>query len=298
MKKVIQTSLLLWLVSSAAAQEKLADYDWNDLAQRHELLGGQVVSMDGVSVLKIENTNDTALQLSLFKISNPPVSKMVYAITGEVRHEDVRGDGYLEMWNCFPPLKSGLPEGKYFSRTLDGSGEMGRITGTSGWRNFSLLFNRAGSSSPPTQLEINIFLPGRGTVYLRPAKLIEYKGNNFLSGGGAPNTWWSSRQAGMIGGIGGSVIGCFGVLIGCLAGMGKARQFVLALTKIFIVLGILLTIAGLAAAALKQPYAVWYVLLLPGVILTSVFGANLRSIQRRYDDLEIRRMTSIDVMGS
>jgi hypothetical protein len=114
----------------------------------------------------------------------------------------------------------------------------------------------------------------------------------------ASHGWWMAKQAGMIGGIGGGVIGCFGALIGCLAGMGKARRFVLAMTKIFIMLGILLTIAGLVAIVLKQPYAVWYVLLLPGVILTLVFSLNLPSIQRRYDDLEIRRMTSIDAMGS
>jgi len=111
----------------------------------------------------------------------------------------------------------------------------------------------------------------------------------------ASHGWWSAKQGGMIGGIGGSVIGCFGGLLGCLAGMGKVRKFVLAMTKIFIVLGIFLTIVGLVAVVLKQPYAVWYVLLLPGVILTAVFGANLRPIKRRYDDLEIRRMTSLDV---
>ncbi|MGA3284697.1 MAG: hypothetical protein ABSD57_09600 [Verrucomicrobiota bacterium] len=122
--------------------------------------------------------------------------------------------------------------------------------------------------------------------------------SGFFTNKTASQGWWSAKQGGMIGGIGGSVIGCFGGLLGCLAGRGKARRFVLAMTKIFIVLGSLLTIAGLAAVALKQPYAVWYVLLLPGIILTSVFGATLRSIQRRYDDLEIRRMASIDAMRS
>jgi hypothetical protein len=120
---------------------------------------------------------------------------------------------------------------------------------------------------------------------------------SFFTNKAASHSWWSAKQGGMIGGIGGSVIGCFGGLLGCLAGMGKARKFVLTATKIFIVLGIFLTIAGLVAVVLKQPYAVWYVLLLSGVILTSVFWTNLRPIKRRYDDLEIRRMASIDAMG-
>jgi hypothetical protein len=284
MKKLFQMSLWLWFVSSAAAQQELRDYDWKSLQQQHALLGGEVVMVDGVPVLKIEKTNDMPVTLPLFKISNPPASSLSYAVAGQVKYEKVQGDGYLEMWNIFAPLKPGAAEAQYFSRTLGDAGETGKITGTSDWRKFLLPFNRAGSAGPPTRLEINLVLPGRGTVYLRPMKLT-----------GTVSGWWSAKQGGLIGGIGGSVIGCFGALIGCLAGMGKARKFVLTTAKGFIGLGILLTIAGLVAVVCKQPYAVWYVLLLTGIILTSVFGANLRSIQKRYDNLEIRRMTSIDV---
>jgi hypothetical protein len=111
-------------------------------------------------------------------------------------------------------------------------------------------------------------------------------------------SWWSPEQIGLFGGIGGSVIGFFGGLLGLLASIGKARNFVLTTMKMFIALGILLTIAGFVAVVSSQPYAVWYALLLPGVILTLVFSLNLPSIQRRYDELEIRRMTSIDATGS
>jgi hypothetical protein len=136
-------------------------------------------------------------------------------------------------------------------------------------------------------LELKLVLPGSGTVYLRPIKLLEVTGS-----------WWSPQQIGLIGGIGGSVIGCFGALLGLLASKGKTRNFVLTTMKIFIALGILLTIAGFVAVVSNQPYVVWYALLLPGVILTLVFSLNLPSIQRRYDELEIRRMTSVDTMGS
>lgn len=297
MKRLLQIGLLFVAAASAVAQQNLAKYDWKDLAQRHELRGGQVISMDGFSVLKIENTNDLPLQLSLLRIVHPPISNLLYAVVGQIKYENVHGDGYLEMWNDFLPLHPGMPEGRYFSRTLGTSGEMGKITGTCDWRQFLLPFNRTGASGPPTRLEINIFLPGRGTVYLRAVKLVEFKGNTFSLGGEASAGWWSSRQGGMIGGIGGSVIGCFGGLLGCLAGMAKARKFVLVMTKIFIGLGILLTVAGLIAAVLKQPYAVWYVLILPGIILTAVFAAILPAVKKRYDDLEIRRMASVDATG-
>jgi hypothetical protein len=158
------------------------------------------------------------------------------------------------------------------------------------WRQCKLTVNRSDVYGPPTQFELKLWFSGSGTIYLRPIKLLE-PAKTFRN-------WWSPEQSGLIGGIGGSIIGCFGGLIGWLVSKGKARKFVLAMTAIFIVLGILLTIAGLVAAILKQPYSVWYALLLPGVILVLVFSLNLHSIQRRYDELEIRRMTSVDTMGS
>jgi len=285
MKKLFPISLCLWFVSSAAAQQAWHEYDWKNLQQQHALLSGEVVVVAGAPVLKIENTNDAPVTFHLCKISNPPVASLTYAVAGQVKYENVQGDGYLEMWNVFAPRQPGAAEAQFFSRTLGDAGDMGKITGTSDWRTFVLPFYRTGTAGPPTRLEINLFLPGHGTVYLQPMKLTD-----------AVSGWWSAKQGGLIGGIGGTVIGCFGALIGCLAGMGKARKFVLTATKVFIGLGILLTGAGLVAVVVKQPYAVWYLLLLTGVILTSVFGANLRSIRKRYDDLEMRRMTAMDAM--
>jgi hypothetical protein len=118
---------------------------------------------------------------------------------------------------------------------------------------------------------------------------------------GIAGSWWSVKKSGMVGGavgIFGGIVGCFGGLVGCLAGFGKARKFVLTTTKIFIALGMLLTIIGIVAIACGEPFFVWNIFLLPGVMLTLIFSLNFPLIQRRYDDLEIRRMASIDAMGS
>ena len=135
-------------------------------------------------------------------------------------------------------------------------------------------------------MELRLSLDGSGIVYLRPIKLM-----------GIKSDWWSPEQSGLIGGIGGALIGCLGALIGILASMGKARRFVLTSTVILIVAGILLVITGIVAVAMKQPYAVWYPLLLGGAILTFVLSINFYSIKRRYEDQEIRRMTSMDATG-
>ena len=130
-------------------------------------------------------------------------------------------------------------------------------------------------------------------VVVAPSDEAEY----FAKVMGVIQSWWSPEQIGYIGGIGGSLIGCLGALIGCLAGLGKARCFVLASTRISIGLGLALTIAGLIALLGKQPYAVWFPLVLTGGILTFVLAVNLYPIKRRYDDQEIRRMTSLDATG-
>lgn len=295
MKKLIRISLALWLVPCAMAQQAIRNYDWPDLQQHHELQGGEVVSLDGQSVLKIENTNDSPMQLHLFKIVKPPVgTSAVYALSGRVKYAQVRGDGYLEMWNYFPPVRPGLPEGQYLSRTLGDEGEMAKITGTSDWRKFSLPFNPMGASGAPTRLEINLMLPGHGTVYLSPLKLIQYPGGSAATGASPANPWWSQETAWWISCVGGPAVGCLGALLGWLAGKGKARNLVLATWKACIAGGVLSLIATFVALAVGQPSYVWVALLMFGIIPTVIFSVIWPSAKKRYDDLELRRMVSMD----
>jgi hypothetical protein len=318
MNKLIQLSLLLLLISTATAQESqsqnppkvLRTYDWKDL--NVQSTNCQIVSMEGMSVLKIESTNNPTpppdrsfypiyapLEVSVLKITNSVITKTFW-VSCEVKYENVwygntahynqdandyniiREDGgVLKLLAYFPPSASGGDE-RVHENDFD-------LRGTSNWQLYKFAVDRTKFESLPTKLELKISFAGHGTVYLRPIKLL---------GNASSSNWWSPQQIGLIGGIGGSVIGFFGGLLGLLASIGKARTFVLATMKIFIALGILLTIAGFVAVVSSQPYAVWYALLLPGVILTLVFSLTLPSIQRRYDELEIRRMTSVDAMGS
>jgi len=137
--------------------------------------------VDGRWAAKIENTSDAPLELSLLKIEKPPITSMRYAVTGEIKYAGVQGGvsvtmGYLEMWNYFPPLHPGAPEGRFFSRTAGpaGSGPMSGIIGTSDWREFSLPFDRTGATGVPVRLEVKIFLPARGTVFIGPLKLVQF----------------------------------------------------------------------------------------------------------------------------
>jgi len=296
MKAILVLGSYLSLVATCSAQTVLAEYDWQKLARNGQLRGGEAASVDGKSALKIVNRNGTPLQLQLLKIHKPPISKRLYAITGEVKYDGIRGDGYLEMWNFFPPIQPGMPEGQYFSRTLGVGGEMGKLSGTSDWRAFMLPFDGTGGSGSPTRLEINIFLPAQGTVFLGPVKLVEYTGSFASMGIASSNAWWSDRAAGMVGGIGGGVIGCLGGLLGWLAWKGQARRFVVAASWLLIGLGVALGLAAVVALSEKQQYAVWFPLVLGGILLLGIIPFRLRKFLKHYKDLELRRMMAMDAM--
>jgi hypothetical protein len=296
MKTTLLFGLFAGFASICAAEQILTQYDWRQVAEAGQLSQGAVVTVDGRSAVEISNTNATPLRVRVLTIQKPPVNKTFYAILGEVKYERVRGDGYLEMWNYFPPLRPGVPEGAFFSRTLGDSGEMAKLTGTSNWRRFMLPFDRTGASGPPTRLEVSVFLPGQGTVFLGPIRLVEYTGtlSEALRPAGA---WWSDRMAGLIGGIAGATIGCLASLLAWLATRGKARTFVVVTSSALIGLGLLSALAGVIALSFKQPYAVWFPLLLLGILLLAILPGRLRQFQKLYEQIELRKMAAMDALG-
>src|SRR5579872_5435741 len=126
MKSIPFFVVTLAVAGAACGQQTLAQFSWK------ELPGGAprstaALSLDGRDALKIESTNENGLRTALLTIEKPKISSTFYVLQGEVRYDGVQGDGFLEMWNYFPPNKPGEPESQYFSRTLGDSGEMGKI---------------------------------------------------------------------------------------------------------------------------------------------------------------------------
>ena len=150
---------------SWAQADVVREYCWSD----PEAIGGNPVLADEAGkgpCLLVESPGPAGRTAPLLIIDNPPVTDSCYAITGAVRYEGVEGSGYLEMWNEFAGGR------RFFSRTLLGSGAMGKITGSSPWRTFRLPFyGRRGDR--PQRLEINLVLPGRGRVWISPVKLVQ-----------------------------------------------------------------------------------------------------------------------------
>ncbi len=112
--------------------------------------------------------------------------------------------------------------------------------------------------------------------------------------GADDSAWLPDRQAGWLGGVGGSLIGVLGALVSWLGGRGKASRFVLPLTAALAVVGGLLSLVGVTALLLKQPYAVWYTLLLGGTISGVVMATAFVQFRARYRQIELRRIQALD----
>jgi hypothetical protein len=288
MTRWIATLSLAFWASVASGEQPLRDLSWDALAAAGPRAAGTVHAADataGFPYLRIVHAEDVPSRVTVLTLSAPGVTGFPYAITGSVRYEGVRPQGYLEMWSSF------ANGGRYFSRTL-GSGLLRPLQGTTGWRPFSLPMFADAGTAPPTALTLNVVLSGRGTVDLGPLRLVQYRpGEDPLAMVGQ---WWSERTSGLVGGGLGGVLGLAGAVIGCLAARGAARDFVLGATKALVALGVVVLAAGIVGVLRGQPWAVWYALCLPGLITTAVFGMLLPSLRRRYDAVELRRIQAAD----
>ena len=231
-------------------------------------------------------------QQLLVELSRPGISSPLYALKGMVRYEGIAGDGYLRLDNHFGD------KGTYFTKSLAANGPLKKLSGDSDWRVFVLPFyansgdEASGATPAPEKLSLSIYLPGDGTVYIRDVGLYQYTaGEDPLQVAGQ---WISSRTAILMGAISGSLIGVWGGLIAYLTSRGKARGFVLNSANLLIALGAVSLVAGIAAFASAQPYAVYYPLLLIGVIIVAVVGGLRRSLPRRYEAMELQKMKAMD----
>ena len=93
----------------------------------------------------------------------------------------------------------------------------------------------------------------------------------------------------------GVVTGAIGGLVGWLAWHGRARGLVLRAWKALWLAALVLLAVGIVALMQGQPWGIWYGFLLPGVIGTSLVGANFFTILNRYRDLEQRRLAARDL---
>lgn len=231
----------------------------------------------------------------LIELPEPGVSSPVYALKGMVHYEDVRGDAFLQLDNHFGT------SGTFYTKSLAPTGPLRKITGSSDWRPFVLPFHaNSGDQADgklllPEKLTLSLYLPGSGTVSVAEVGLYQYaNGEDPLQMYMQAGQWFSSQTAGWIGGIGGTLLGLWGALIGIVSSRGRARGFAVGSANALLFIGLASLIAGIVALGMAQPYAVYYPLLLLGVIIVAVTAMLRRTLSARYEQLELKRMQSMD----
>ncbi len=238
----------------------------------------------GTPALELRATASGPTSLHFVTIDHPQIAGPRYVVSGEVRYQDVEGQGYLEMWTVFPDGQ------RFFSRTLAAQGPLAALHGESNWRRFELPFDMSGASQAPSRLEINLVLPGRGAVWLGPMHLQRAATQAEAAQGG----WWTARSGTLLGAMLGSLVGVVGAIIGVLGGRGKARRVVLALLVGMITIGVCLALVGVAAAVSAQPRHVWYPLLVIGGASGLIGLVILPTVRRRFAADELRRIEAMD----
>lgn len=109
-----------------------------------------------------------------------------------------------------------------------------------------------------------------------------------------PNVFgaYAGATLGILGGILGTSIGILGgVFLPRGKGIGVLKGALIGMT----VLGLLLLAAGLYALAVGQPFGIWYVLVLSGVIFSIVAGGNLVGLGFLIRLIERRKMEAKDL---
>ena len=111
--------------------------------------------------------------------------------------------------------------------------------------------------------------------------------------------WFNEQTAGMIGGIFGTFFGVFGG--GILGGMSYwfiqkgLKKLYFSLYSFQLILGLAMLLAGIAAIILKQPYHVWYPLVLSGVLVFGIMGPLYFTIKKRFTDAELNKLQAKDL---
>ena len=278
---LMKLPLLFLLVGVSRAHDGPVALEFLPPAERAAVIA-TVEGPAGEQALQIEG-GVGASNIAVLICNDPPVSSHQYMVSGRVKYDGVVGDGYLELLNDFGD------RGVFFSRALDTSGPLGKLTGRSGWRDFQLPFY-AEPGMKPRRLTLNIVLPGAGRVTITQPTLAPLSANSWS----ASNSWWTEQQAGLLGGVLGGGMGLLGAAIGTLTARKKSRNLILGLDSFGIVVSIVALIAGIVALFAGQLWHVYYPLLMVGVIGGAVLGTHLLKLLRQSRDDELRRITAVD----
>src|SRR5262245_45287092 len=97
---VLLLSAIIFAVAARADEQLISTFSWKELVDSGKLSAGKLTGAPD-NALEVENHGVGAMSATVLTILQPKITTDFYAVTGEVRYDNVEGDGYLEMWNHF-----------------------------------------------------------------------------------------------------------------------------------------------------------------------------------------------------
>jgi hypothetical protein len=119
--------LLVW-AAAGLSEQTISRISWSQLEREGKLKESRVLPADArtrFETLQIENVRAEPRGVTLLMLEKPGITSARYALRGQVRYDQMERTGYLEMWSFLPG------GGRFFTRTLAGSGPLASLTGTS-----------------------------------------------------------------------------------------------------------------------------------------------------------------------
>lgn len=217
-----------------------------------------------------------------------------YTLQLTVDHSIVGQPAYFEMW-------TELDDGRrFFSKTLASVGPMKKLAGTAERREVVIPASLKGSSQNAIAAELLLVMPSGGTVTLRKGGLVDLPGGFGSLGqlAGGPNPWLPAWFGAVFGSVFGVLCGCLGAFYSYSFRSGKLWELMQFFPTVFGVLSAVILVVGIVAIALRQPYHVWYPLVLIGalgVMLAPTLSWQMkRQFPKEASSFEDRQMQAMD----
>src|SRR5260370_7413935 len=96
MKTILLLTAIIFAATARADEQVISTFSWKELADGGRLTAGTLTGAPD-NALKVENRGSGAMSATVLTIVQPKITTDFYAVTGEVRSDNLEADAFLEI---------------------------------------------------------------------------------------------------------------------------------------------------------------------------------------------------------